>query len=133
MIPTGGTIAEIAVGAVQQPSRTYRLDIPKGRSVGMTDGLDAVKQAVFKILQTERFRYAIYSSDYGHELVSLLGNNPEYVRSEVSRRIQEALLQDDRIAGIQNLQVVNEGDSLSATFTVASDFGSFEQGVSAVV
>jgi len=129
MIPANGTISGAATEAAQQPSRTYRLDIPKGRIAGMTDGLNAVKQAVFKILQSERFRYAIYSSDYGHELNSLIGGSPEYVRSEVSRLIQEALLQDDRIIGIQNLQVAAVGDNLAATFTVVSDFGSFEQEV----
>lgn len=129
MIPTGGTIADAATVEVRQPSRTYKLDFAWGRVAGMIDGLDAVRQAVYKILQTDRFRYEIYSFDYGHELGAAIGANPAFVRSEVSRIIQEALLQDDRITDIQNMQVAIEGDSLTARFTVVSDAGSFEQEV----
>ena len=127
MIPIGGAITDETLEAEQQPSRTYRLDIARGRVTGMTDGLDAVKQAVFKILQTERFRYEIYSFDYGHELSGLVGGNPLFVRSEASRRIQEALSQDDRITGIQEVVANVSGDSLSISFTVATLFGSFDQ------
>lgn len=129
MIPTGSTIANAATKEVQQPSRTYKLDFARGRVAGMTDGQDAVRQAVYKILQTDRFRYEIYSFDYGHELGAVVGGDPAFVRSEVSRIIQEALLQDDRITAVQNMQVAIEGDSLTARFTVVSDAGSFEQEV----
>ncbi|WP_276358399.1 DUF2634 domain-containing protein [Cohnella caldifontis] len=129
MIPTGSTIADAATEEVRQPSRTYKLDFASGRVAGMTDGLDAVKQAVSKILQTDRFRYEIYSFDYGHELGTVVGGSPAFVRSEVSRLIQEALLQDDRVTAVQNMQVNFEGDSLTAAFTVVTDLGSFEQEV----
>lgn len=133
MIPVGGTRMDIAAEAVRQPSRTYSLHMQKGRIVGMTDGLDAVKQAVYKILRTERFRHEIYSFAYGHELGSLLGGHPQYVRSEVARMIQEALLQDDRITGIRNMKVQVTGDQLTASFEVATLFGAFRQEVSGVV
>ncbi|MFC4305807.1 DUF2634 domain-containing protein [Cohnella boryungensis] len=130
MIPVGASIADMVTEEVAQPSRTYKLDFVRGRIAGMTDGLDAVKQTVVKILQSDRFRYAIYSFDYGHELGAVLGGNPQYVRSEVSRIIQEALLQDDRVIAVQNMQVTVEGDSLTASFLVVSTEGSFEQEVS---
>lgn len=129
MIPKGSTITEVATEDAQEPSRTYKLDFARGRVTGMTDGLDAVKQAVYKILQSDRFRYEIYSFDYGHELGGVVGGDPAYVRSEVSRIIQEALLQDDRITAVQNMQVTIEGDNLTARFTVVSNAGSFEQEV----
>ncbi len=130
MIPVGASIAETEMEEVAQPSRTYKLDFARGRVVGKTDGLDAVKQAVVKILQSDRFIHEIYSFNYGHELSSVLGGNPQYARSEVSRIIQEALLQDDRINAIQNMQVTVEGDSLTAIFLVVSTEGSFVQEVS---
>ena len=34
----------------EQPTRTYRLDMEAGRILGMTDGLEAMRQAVLKIL-----------------------------------------------------------------------------------
>ncbi|QTH44970.1 DUF2634 domain-containing protein [Cohnella sp. LGH] len=129
MIPVGASIADTAVQEVTQPSRTYKLDFARGRVAGKTDGLEAVKQAVVKILQSDRFFHEIYSFDYGHELGAVIGGAPAFVRSEVSRRIQEALLQDDRIVAVQNMQVTIEGDSFTASFLVISTEGSFQQEV----
>jgi len=126
MIPTGGQIPAERTLAVQQPSRTWRLDFERGRVAGMIDGLEAAKQAVFKILQTERFRYLVYSFHYGVELEALIGQGPLFVRADIRRRIEEALLQDDRIRGISGLTLEGEGDQLLVRFTVLTDSGSFE-------
>ena len=57
-----------------QPTRTYALRFDGYPcSGGKLDGLEAMKQAIFLILQTERFQYAIYSWNYGIELNALLG------------------------------------------------------------
>ena len=56
------------------PTRTYALRFDGYPcSGGKLDGLEAMKQAIFLILQTERFQYAIYSWNYGIELNALLG------------------------------------------------------------
>ena len=39
-----------------QPSLTYALDAENGRIRGKVDGLEAVKQAVYLVLSTERLR-----------------------------------------------------------------------------
>lgn len=118
-----------------RPSHTYKIDFTSKRLSGMIDGLEAVKQAVFKILNTERFRYFIYSSDYGSELFGLIGEHPLYVESELERRIQEALMQDDRIDSVDDVQVQFESDRAIVRFVVHSSFGDFtvEQEVSANV
>lgn len=126
MIPQGGSVQNAPVQAVQQPSLTWRLDLEQGRVVGKIDGLDAVRQAVFKILQTDRFWHDIYTFDYGHELSSLIGGNPLYVQSEVSRMISEALLQDDRISAVERVTLDMAGDSLTVQFVVVTQYGSFE-------
>lgn len=128
MIPTGGTLTKI-MRPIEQPSRTWRLDLQRGTVGGKIDGLDAVRQAVFKVLQTERYRYDIYSVDYGHELATLIGGDPLYVQSEVLRMIREALLQDDRIHAVENMRVGLTEDGLTVRFTVATEYGSFEQEV----
>jgi hypothetical protein len=129
MIPKGDRVPNITVQEEQQPSLTYKLDFEKGRASGRIDGLEAVRQAVFKAIQTDRFWHEIYTFDYGHELGSLIGGNVLYVQSEVSRMISEALLQDDRINSIENTTVNVVGDGLAVRFTVVSDFGSFEEEV----
>lgn len=117
----------------EQPSLTWYLDFEKGKIVGRVDGLDAVKQAVFKVLQTNRFFFSIYTWDYGHELTKLIGTNPVFVKSEVKRIIEEALMVDDRITGIENVEASAVGDMLNVQFTVTTIYGSFNGEVSSNV
>lgn len=115
-----------------ETSRTYR--ILNGRVTGWTDTIDAMRQAVEKILQTERFRYEIYSDEYGIELESLIGENFDLVVAEIERILKEALLADERIVSIDDLTCQqSDKTSVLIAFTVASVFGAFtvEQEVSA--
>jgi len=133
MIPQGSTITTEQMEEAQQPSRTYRIDFEQGRVVGMADGLDAVKQAVYKILHTDRFRHLIYSSDYGMEWNGLIGANPAFIQAELKRRITESLLQDDRIEAVQDFEFEFNGDTALVRFTVVSSFGSYQEEVTARV
>src|SRR5690606_29736936 len=114
---------------IEQPSRTWRLDMERGRAAGMIDGLEAVRQSVFKILQTERFRHLIYDADYGAELAGLIGQDPALVRSELRRRITEALTQDDRIDEVTDYEMDFAEGTAAVRFTVVSTFGTFREGV----
>ena len=125
--PTGTIIpAELEIVEEQQPSLTFGIDFDRGRVVGMIDGLEAVKQAVFLILQTERYRHLIFTPDYGSELEGLIGRDPLFVQSELKRRIREALMQDDRIEDVTNFNIQFDGDNALVRFTVMSAFGNFE-------
>ena len=133
--PDGGFILpniEIEVGG--QPSRTYRVD-ENGSISGMVDGLEAIKQAAYKVLLTERYETLIYSADYGSELKGLVGQETAFIRSELKRRITEALLQDDRIHSVDDFSVSFVRDTAILRFSVSSDFGDFtvEQEVSGIV
>ncbi len=107
---------------VTQPSRTYALNPENGRIEGRTDGLEAVRQAVMKILGTERYQYVIYSPDYGVELQTV-GVDRRFLASEWKRRIQEALLQDDRIRSVGEMKMDYADDTAHIEFTVHSVFG----------
>lgn len=109
----------------QQPSLTWKLDFEAKRITQMVDGLEAVKQAAFVILETERFQHLIYSFNFGSELEGLIGKSPLFVQSEVRRLIREALLQDDRITDVRDITFQTQGDSLLVEFTVVSVFGDF--------
>ncbi|MNW45601.1 hypothetical protein D3C74_228700 [compost metagenome] len=131
MIPIGGTLEDLEV--VEETSRTYGIDFATGKATGIVDGLESVKQAVYKILQTERFEHLIYESNYGSEITGLQGRSQGYVRSEIERRIREALLEDDRISSIENMQITITGDEALAIFTVVSVYGDFKSEVTASV
>ncbi|MCB8816140.1 DUF2634 domain-containing protein [Desulfosporosinus shakirovi] len=126
MIPVGGTVTQDTIEEIEQPSLTWKLDGAKDRISGRLDGIEAVKQAVYKILLTPRLRYLIYTANYGSELEKLIGSNPIFVQSEITRMIGEALTQDDRISSIENVQFTAAGDGLLIEFTVISSYGSFD-------
>ena len=90
---------------------------------GYVDGLEAIAQAVYLILSTERYEYIIYSWDYGVEFVDLIGQPMPYVMSELPRRIKEALVQDNRIDDVVDFKFEQHGKQLHTTFTVVSNVG----------
>lgn len=69
---------------------------------GMVIDLYAMEQVVFKILNTQRYKFPIYSWNYGIELLDLFGRPVSYVCAELQRRICEALLQDERISAVND-------------------------------
>lgn len=111
----------------KEPSLTYRLNPATERAVGYTEGLEAVKQAVYKILLTERYDYIIYSGNYGIELKDLFGQPVTYACPELERRIKDALTWDDRIESVTDFKFdLREKGTVEVSFTVNSVFGSFE-------
>ena len=93
----------------------------------ITDDLEAVKQAIYKIINTERYKFLIYSWNYGIELEDLFGKPIPYVLPEIPRRIKEALTQDDRIKDALGFDLTynRKGDVL-AKFTVVTIYGNLE-------
>lgn len=104
-----------------QPTKTFEL---RGNRIGgKIDGMDALKQSINLSLTTERYQHAIYSWQYGSELSTLIGKRKEYVESETARMIEDALLNDDRITGIENVTFKYEDDVVEISFnTIYGDF-----------
>ena len=95
---------DAALDIEEIPTPTPRIIMGKNRLMGSCDGLEAIKQAVYLILNVERYRYVIYSSNYGVEFDDLLGKPVPYVLPELKRRIEEALTQDDRITSVDGFE-----------------------------
>ena len=47
--------------AERMPGHTYMMHVDSQTIVGFTDGIDALQQSIFHILNVERYRYNIYS------------------------------------------------------------------------
>ncbi len=111
-----------------QPSRTYALRFDGYPSSGSKlDGLEAMKQAIFLILQTERFQYAIYSWNYGIELDALLGQTmTPYLQAKVAKAIEDALMADDRVLSVEQFSFVKGKRNLLVKFTVSTTEGDIE-------
>lgn len=69
---------------LQEPAyATLTHRMTEERVTGKVDGIKALEQAIYKILNTERYEYPIYSFAYGVELNKLIGKEQPYVRSEL--------------------------------------------------
>ena len=117
---------------VGEPSYTYRMVLPTRENEpvifrGKVDELEAVKQAVYKILNTERCAHIIYSWNYGIELISLFGQPIPWVYPELERRITEALVWDDRINSVTDFEFENVKNEVHAKFTVNTIYGSYDE------
>jgi len=121
VIPQSNIDVELSLDESIETSRTYKMI--GDRIQGYTDGLDALKQAIYKVLNTERYEYPIYSFNYGIELENLIGKDPVYVQIELKRRIRECLLRDDRITEVDNFKFEVNGDEIKCTFDVHSIYG----------
>ena len=107
-------------------TKTYYFDIEKNRIRGTCFGITAIKQAIYKMLNTERFDYIIYSWNYGVEFKNLYGENRNYVIPEIERVIREALLQDDRIEDVTNFEFSHTKNNVSVSFIAKTNIGDIE-------
>lgn len=104
MIPSSTGFLEKDFEIQEQPSYTHRMDLKFESIRGYTDEQEAMKQAIYKILLTERYAYIMYSWNYGLETMDLYGMPIAYVVPELERRIKEALCYDTRITEVDNFE-----------------------------
>lgn len=102
---------------------------PTGRVQGMLDGKAALLQTVWQILNTERYEWLIFSWNYGVEFRHLFGKDPAWCVPEIERCTEEALLQDDRITGVDGFSFEISRRKVQGTFTVHTIYGDLESGV----
>ena len=107
-----------------QTSNTFRVRYEEDyKLLGMCDDIEAMKQAIFKIINTERYKYLIYDWNYGIELNDLIGKPIPYVYAEIERRMKEALLADNRIKEVTDFRFSNNGGDVLCLFTVNTIYG----------
>lgn len=122
MLPEVSTnFTEITIEEI--PSKDYKLKVDDQRIQGMCENFEEMSQVIFKILNTERYQNIIYSWNYGVETVDLYGRPFDYVIPELQRRINEALVQDDRINDVRDFDFETTGNKITAYFTVVTTFG----------
>lgn len=127
MVPAATLVLNTVIDVEEQPTFTYAMKLSGDRVQGYTDGIEAMKQAIFKILNTERYKYLIYGWDYGIELADLFGEAISYVCPELERRITEALLADDRILEVKDFQFdYPKRHVVHVSFTVETIFGEIQ-------
>ncbi len=121
MIPESELTSDLELEEESEVTKTYKL-LPD-KTQGYVNDIEALQQAIYKVLNTERYEYPIYSFNYGIELENLIGKDTIYVKIEMKRRIQECLLQDERINSVDNFQFNITDDEILCTFDVNSIYG----------
>ena len=128
MLPSVNNLLTTELIVETEPSKNYRMKFEQNSISGYVDEKDAMKQAIYKILNTERYEYEIYSWNYGIELKDLIGEPVSYVVAELERRISEALLQDDRIESVDSFEYdYSKKGVVLVTFQVHTLFGNFDE------
>lgn len=105
------------------PSRTFRLNYDALAITGTINEIKAVEQAVYLILNTERYQWLIHSWDYGVELHDLIGKDVEFCIPEIERRVAGSIASDDRITAVENFEFTVNKKQVLTTFKVVSIFG----------
>lgn len=124
MIPLNNMETIGSFKVVTAPSETYKIDFEKNKTVGKFEGIEAVKQAIYKILLTERYKYEIYSWNYGIFINDLLGKPKSYVKAVLPQRIQDALKPDDRINTVHDFDFKDiDKTTLAVSFTADTVYG----------
>lgn len=88
-------------------------------------GNEAIKVWCFKALKTSRFRYEMYSWDFGGELEKMMGKSysPKIIKAEVTRAIEEALLINPYIKYVSQISTDFENGHLKVDCTINTIYG----------
>ena len=129
MIPTVNDLLNTNLEVETQPSKNYKMHYEEEVINGFRNELSAMEQVIFKILNTERYQYQVYSWNYGIELLDLFGEPVSFVCPELERRITEALVQDDRIESVDSFSFdTSTKRTVHVTFVIHTIFGDVEAG-----
>lgn len=94
---------------------------------GNIDGLIALQQHILLTLSIEADQHIIYPYTYGIKTLDLIGKPRHYVMAVIKERIEDALLDDDRITGISDFQFEIHRNKIGVKFVVHSIYGDVEE------
>lgn len=96
-----------------------------GNALKTTNQEELLRQTVNKILHTARYKFLIYSDDYGNEVDYVLAQDdpPEVVEMELKRVYTEALIYHPLIANVGGFYFEHEDDAIYCSFVVEGKYG----------
>ncbi len=115
--------------AVQEIPREYGIDFDTGQLTGkIVEGLEAIKVWIWNCLHSERYRYAIYSWQYGVEYEQYIGETitDEYLQSDCQSETEEAMMVNPYITGLDDFSAELDGTELKISFIAETSLGNVE-------
>lgn len=107
----------------------YGIDFASGRMTGKkVTEKEAIKCWIWNCIKTERYKYAIYSDQYGVELEQYIGQVPEreYIQTDIQQDITDALMQNQYITAVRDFDITFGDDDINIALTVDTLYGSIE-------
>lgn len=123
--PAAAPAAELPVA--REVKWDFQADRPvfRGGQPVWVERAEAVAVWAWNALHTERWRWPLYTSNYGNEIDSLIGQtwSEDYKRAEVRRYITECLLASPYVKRLDDMRITFGGAHLIASFTLVSIYG----------
>ncbi len=117
---------EVEVEESLKIPKEYEIDFTTGQLTGkIVEGVEAIKVWIYNALRTARYRYNIFSWDYGSEVEELIGHSysQEYLNVEARRMVEDCLLINENITSITGFSISLVNDKLNANFTANTLLG----------
>lgn len=116
-----------AAGLYKEIAWDYKKDKPvyrNGEPVFVT-GMEAVTVWAWLALHTPRFKYEIYTWDYGNEMESMIGKpfTDELKQAEAPRYVRECLMTNPYVTDVKNIEVSFTDDDVGITCTIVTVYG----------
>jgi len=101
------------------------IPIYKNGSPSIVTGKRAVLVWAWKALRTQRYKYDIYTWDYGCEIESLIGQSftRELKQSEAARYVKECLMINPYITDVTDVSVAFSNDLISIQCKILTVYG----------
>jgi hypothetical protein len=96
---------------ISYPSNEWIVEFDSGYNKDPESNLQSIAQDIRFALETERYRWPIMGANFGTSFQDLIGTDYNYIRSEIVRRINDALSIDDRILTIGEFEFQKLQDS----------------------
>lgn len=109
--------------------KTFLLNFENKRIQGNIKELEAVKQSIICMLETERYAYLIHTWQYGASIEQYIGQSYDYVTADIGREIKETLMTDDRIVDVYGFKFEQIGENLKVNFEVNTVYGIVSESV----
>ena len=109
--------------------KEYGINFETGQLSGkIVEGYEALLVWTWLALKTPRYRYYIYSEDYGQEYEDLIGKSysTELTDSELERMTEECLTENPYITGIENFSCEKNEEKVKVSFSLVTELGDGE-------
>lgn len=98
------------------PNKTWK--ISDNILAGFIDGNYAINQSLNLRLKNILGEHMIYSHTYGSEINSILGESYDMICLKLPNIIEQSLVFDDRVTGVDNFEFARDNDNIFVKFRV---------------